>query len=106
MENKVFKYTLLILFLVFLALYYSSNAGIIDYQAKHQNELTQEQIKQFEEDIKNNEKIDLKKYVVNDEKKYSNVVSDTTLKISNTISNTIKKAMDFLLNKMENAMKS
>lgn len=96
----------LTVFLIFLALYYSSNAGLIDYQAKNKATLTEEQIKMFEEDVKNNVEIDLKKYIENTEEKYDNKISKTTLRLSNTIGETIQSALNFLFGKLENAMKN
>lgn len=94
----------LTIFLIFLALYYSANAGLIDYQARNKTTLTEEQIKMFEEDVKNNVEIDLKKYVENNEEKYDNNISKTTLKLSTAIGETIQGGLDFLFGKLEDAM--
>lgn len=104
MKNNFLKYMSLTVFLVFLALYYSSNAGLIDYQAKNKTVLTEEQIKMFEEDVKNNVSIDLKKYINDKEEEYDNNISKTTLKLSNKIGETIQGALDFLFGKMEDMM--
>lgn len=104
MENNFLRIMALTVFLIFIALYYSSNSGIIDYQARNKTVLTEEQIKMFEEDVKNNVEIDLKKYVEDKEEKYDNNISKTTLKVSNTIGETIQGALDFLFGKMEDAM--
>lgn len=106
MKNNFIRIMLLTVFLVFLALYYSSNAGIIDYQAKNRNTLTEEQIKKFEDDVKNNVEIDIKKYLDNKEEKYNNGISKTTMKISNTIGNTVQGVLDFLFHKLEDVMNS
>lgn len=106
MKNNFIRIMSLTVFLIFLALYYSSNAGLIDYQAKNKTELTEEQIKMFEEDVKNNVEIDLKKYIENTEEKYDNKISKTTLKLSNKIGETVQNALDFLFGKLENAMRS
>lgn len=104
MKNNFFRIMALTVFLIFLALYYSSNAGLIDYQAKNKTSLTEEQIKMFEEDVKNNVQIDLKKYVDNKEDRYDNNISKTTLKLSNTIGETIDGILNFVFGKLENAM--
>lgn len=104
MKNNFFRIMVLTVFLIFLALYYSSNAGLIDYQAKNKTSLTEEQIKMFEEDVKNNVQIDLKKYVDNKEDRYDNNISKTTLKLSNTIGETIDGILNFVFGKLENAM--
>lgn len=104
MQNNFVRIMALTVFLIFLALYYSSNAGLIDYQAKNKTVLTEEQIKLFEEDVKNNVEIDLKKYIDDKEEKYDNNISKTTLKLSNTIGETVQGALDFLFGKLESAM--
>lgn len=104
MKNNFFRIMALTVFLIFLALYYSSNAGLIDYQAKNKTSLTEEQIKMFEEDVKNNVQIDLKKYIDNKEDRYDNNISKTTLKLSNTIGETIDGILNFVFGKLENAM--
>lgn len=104
MRDNFFKYISLTVFLVFLALYYSSQAGLIDYQAKNKTVLTEEQIKMFEEDVKNNVSIDLKKYINDKEQEYDNNISKTTLKISNKIGETIQGVLDFVFGKMEDMM--
>ena len=104
MKNNFFRIMALTVFLIFLALYYSSNAGLIDYQAKNKTSLTEEQIKMFEEDVKNNVQIDVKKYIDNKEDRYDNNISKTTLKLSNTIGETIDGILNFVFGKLENAM--
>ena len=103
-KNKTFNYILLILFLMFLGLYFSSNAGIIDYQAKHKNELTEEKIKEFEDDVKNNKEIDIKNYINTTDKKYDNVISDTTLKVSNKIGEVVDGTLKFLFSNLSNSI--
>lgn len=104
MKNNFVRIMALTVFLIFLALYYSSNAGLIDYQAKNKTILTEEQIKMFEEDVKNNVEIDLKKYVDDKEEQYDNNISKITMNLSKTIGETIQNALDFLFAKLEKAM--
>ena len=93
--NRLFKYTLLVLFLIFLGLYFGADIGIIDYPAKHRTKMTEENIKRFEEDVKNNVNIDLNNYVDYKEKKYDNGVSKTMLKTSNFLGESVKNTIDF-----------
>ncbi len=106
MKNRWFKITLLVLFLMFLGLYISANAGLIDYQAKYKNKMTEKEIKQFEEDLKNNVNIDIKDYIKTHNKDYSNNVSKTTFKVSKTIGNIVKDALDFIFNSVDKAINS
>ena len=103
-KSKTFNLILLFLFLTFLGLYFSSNAGVIDYQAKHKNTLTEEKIKEFENDVKNNKEIDIKKYITKTDKKYDNTVSNSTLKVSNTIGKVIEGGLKFIFGNLEKAI--
>ena len=104
MKSNFIKIMSLTVFLIFIALYYSSNSGLIDYQARNKTVLTEEQIKQFEDDVANNVEIDLKKYIEDNEKKYDNNISKTTLKLSNMIGETIQGGLDFIFGRLEDAM--
>ena len=106
MNNKWFKITLLILFLMFLGLYISANAGLIDYQAKYKNMMTEKEIKQFEEDLKNNINIDIKDYIKKNNKNYSNNVSKTTYKISKNIGNIVKNMLNIIFSGVDKAINS
>ena len=106
MKNKWFRAILLILFLMFLGLYISANAGLIDYQAKYKNKMTEKEIKQFEEDLKNNVNIDIKDYIKTGNKEYSNNVSKTTYKISRTIGNIVKDTLNLIFNSVDKAINS
>lgn len=106
MRNNIFKAILLLLFLMFLALYYSANTGLVDYQAKSKMELTEEQIKKFESDVKNNVEIDLEEYIVDYEGQYDNNISKTTMNISKTIGETIQNTLNFIFEKIDKSINS
>ena len=59
MGNQIFRIIFLTLVFLFIGLYTASSAGYIDYQARNKTVLTEEQIKKFEEDVKNNKPIDI-----------------------------------------------
>jgi len=104
MNNNIFKTIILLLFILFLALYYSANTGLIDYHAKNKMELTEEQIKKFESDVKNNVEIDLEDYITDYEKNYDNNISKTTMNISKTIGKTIESALNLLFKNIDKAV--
>ena len=103
MNHKVFNYILLILFLIFLALYYSANVGLVDYQSKYKKELTEEEIIKFEEDIKNGIDIDLNVYR-KDQSRYNNALSKATLKVSNGIGNVFQNIMNYFFKQIEKSV--
>lgn len=104
MKSNFFRIMLLTIFLLFIGLYYASNAGLIDYQARNKTQLTEDQIKLFEEDVKNNVNIDIKKYIQDKEDNFDNSISKTTLKISNKIGKAFESTLNFIFGKIESAM--
>lgn len=100
--SKIFKTILIFLFLIFIALFISQANGYYEYQEYKKVALTNEQIKEFEEDLKAGKKIDVKDYVGNTKKDYGNKVSNIGLTISKKIESitksTINKAFGILAN--------
>ena len=96
MQNNfinLFKFTLAILFIIFLTLFFSGITGVYEYENKQKMLLTNEQIKKFEEDIKNGVEIDMEKYITNNSKNYQNFFSNLGSTLSNTVSNFISSAV-------------
>lgn len=91
--DKLFRNFMIILFVIFIALYISQANGYYEYQEYKRVALTNEQIKEFESDVKSGKKIDIKDYVGNTKKEYGNRISDTGLTVSLNIEKYIKKAI-------------
>lgn len=104
-KNNFFRIILLTLILLFVGLYFASNSGYIDNQYKNKKILTEEQIKQFEDDVKNNRPIDINNYVVDKEEAYDNKLSKAGLKISNTIGKCFESAINYVFGKFQSSMK-
>ena len=56
--------------------------------------MTSEQIKQFENDVKNGKKVNINKYVKDDGINYNNKLSDTANLLSNGISKLVKGGVE------------
>ena len=104
--GKIFKTILLVLFIMFIGLYFSSQAGLIDYQARNKTLMTEEAIKEFESDIKKGKNVDIKKYIEDSNRKYNNGLSKATLKVSNGIGKCVDGILKFFFKKVEKAMNS
>ena len=89
MTNKVSKLLIAFLLIIFIIMYYFGS-NIYDYKIIEKKNLTEEQIKKFENDVKEGKEIDLEQYVVKD-KNYSNKVTRLNTKISNIIETGFKK---------------
>ena len=92
--SKIFKNIMIILFVIFIALFISQANGYYEYQEYKKVALTNEQIKEFESDVKAGKKIDIKDYVGNTKKEYGNVVSNMGLTVSKNIEKYVKKAIN------------
>lgn len=105
-KGNIFRIIFLTLVFLYIGIYFASNAGYIDYQSRNKTILTEEQIKKFENDVKENRPIDIENYITDKEKEYDNSISKISLKLSNTIGKTIEKTLNFVFSKLENAMNS
>lgn len=103
-KSNVFRIIFLTLVFLFIGLYFASNSGYIDYQARNKTILTEEQIRKFENDVKENKPIDIENYITDKEEEYDNSISRLSLKLSNTIGETFEKALNYIFSKLENAM--
>ena len=90
--NLFFK-VLSLLFFGFIALYIALESGYYETEIKKVVSLTNEKIKAFEEDVKNNKKINLDSYLEKKEVDYSNSVSKFGNKITNTLAKTITQGL-------------
>ena len=89
-KNKnLFLKILLIIFIIFMFLYMMDNLGYYNIATKNKV-LTDEKIKEFENDVKNGKQIDIKEYTV-DDTDYKNIYSNIGYKTSESI--------DYILNK-------
>lgn len=93
-KKRIFKFIFSVFFLSFLVIYVSELTGYYEYQNYKKTALTAEQIRQFEEDVKNGKEIDLNNYIVEENKNYNNTLSKLASKLSDGISNIVKSGVD------------
>ncbi len=86
-ENKYrwFWYPFYIILICFVALSIALESGYYESRIHDKVTLTEEQIKLFEEDVKNGKAVDMMDYVVDDYVDYSNTVSRLGQSIGNGI---------------------
>lgn len=94
MKEKVLKYFLFIFIGIFLILLVAQMTGYYESPKTKAKILTEEQIKIFEEEIKNGKEIDISGYTKDIEKDYSNKLSSNiyklSLKLESVVDSTIK----------------
>lgn len=86
MSKKIFNLIFLSLFVYFLIFYNSMRNGYYQTEKTKIKLYTEEQIKQFEEDIKNNKEVDLEKYL-----DYENKIETHGIKLGLNVSQAIEK---------------
>lgn len=103
-RTKIFRLTFIILFAIFLTMFISNKYGYYEYKKREQVSLTAEQIKKFEEDVKNGVNIDLEDYLSETNKNYQTKLSQIGLNLSNSIADTVKKGVDGVFKYLNNFM--
>ena len=83
--EKVFKTSMIFLFVVFVAIYVSSKSGYYDFTNHNKTVLTKEAMEKFESDVASGVDIDIENYMKTTQQDYSNNISDTALSISTNI---------------------
>ena len=99
-KNKSLKLIITIIIIIFITTYLISYSGYYEYKLQEKTILTNEKIKEFEEDVKNNENIDIKEYLPKEEKDYSNKITNMVYKISNNSNKLAKKCINLLFKKL------
>lgn len=94
--EKIFKFFLIVLFLVFVFLLIASNNGYYEYELKEKRMLTDSAIVRFEEDVKNGNNIDINNYLDTSKKDYNNNFSNMGNKFSNIIEDVFSKSFKYI----------
>lgn len=100
MNKSLIKLIIIILFIVFISSYLISSTGYYEYTMQQRTIITNEKIKEFENDIKNNENIDLKDYLEEEQIDYSNKITTLVYNISDNSNKLAKKAIKILFKKL------
>lgn len=100
MQKKLTKLIIIATLIIFISSYIISESGYYEYTMQQRTIITNEKIKEFEEDIKNNESIDLKKYLNKEQNDYSNKITTLVYNISDNSNKLARKAIKYLFKKL------
>ncbi|MDD3341708.1 MAG: hypothetical protein PHN72_05940 [Bacilli bacterium] len=92
--NRIFRYLFVLSFIAFLTLYLSQATGYYEYENHQKNALTEEQIKEFEKDVKSGKNIKIEDYMEKTVTDYSNKTSKMGNKVSETINHGVKSGIE------------
>lgn len=101
-ENKIwlsFKRIIIFLFILFLINYFSVKSGYYESKIRENTIITEEKIKEFEEDVKNGNYVDLKDYTESDYVDTSNKLNIIGYKLGEGVD-------DFINNKVTKILKT
>jgi len=91
--NKIFWKIFLALLISFFALYVSAATGYYEFEQHKKVTLTKEKIKEFEQDLKDGKKINVKKYLDEKEEYYENGFSNAGIVFSNVIEECVENGI-------------
>lgn len=100
MDKKIIKLFILVILIVFVMAYMISSSGYYEYTMQQRTVITNEKIKEFEEDVKNRENIDLKDYLEEEEVDYSNRFSNLMYNISDSSNKITRKMIKYIFKKL------
>ena len=92
-KKKGFNAIIIIIILIYICSYYVANSGYYEYHLQERTYLTNEKIKEFERDVKNNENIDVKDYLVAEEIDYTNNFTNLIYNMSYKGNNLARKIL-------------
>ena len=95
-ENTL-KIIFIFLFVIFLTMYISVGSNYYEYELHKKVMLTNEDIKRFEDDVKNNKEVDIDNYI-SSRVDYSNSFSKASTKVSKETKKYIKQGIEGIFN--------
>ena len=89
--KKAIKFCFGVIILIFLFSYFIEYSGYYEYNLQSRKNLTEEQIKKFEDDVKNGKEIDLNSYLEKTTIDYSNSLTRSTRQANLRLNEYLKK---------------
>ena len=91
--KKTFYVVMSILFIVFICIFSSSTSGYYEYSNNKKNTFTEEKMKEFEKDVEEGKNVNIKDYIEDNSKDYSNKIT----RLGDNISNLVYNSANFVL---------
>lgn len=105
-KTNLARLIILILVFLFFVLYFMQASGYNEYTRNRENMLTEEQIKEYEEDIESGKDVTIKDYLNKDKVNYDNKVSELGLDLSELIGDIFNKGMNTFFEMLNEAVSS
>ena len=92
--KKIIKLISVVVIIAFLLSYIIEKTGYYEYNLQSKKNLTEEEIKQFESDVKAGKDVDLTEYLTDNKIDYSNSLTRTTSEVSLKLNKYLNKAIN------------
>lgn len=99
-KNNPIKIIFILIVIAFISAYYISNSGYYEYELQQRTIITNEKIKEFEEDVKSGNDIDIKKYLDNEKKDYTNKITNAMYNLSEKGNKFTRKCITYIFKKL------
>lgn len=99
-KENIFKFILLCFVICFLVILFAGKTGYYEKKLRNNSILTEEQIKKFENDIKEGKNVDINNYVINENKDYTTNFTNDIYSVSLKVEKTIDKVIKFIFNEV------
>lgn len=103
-KKNICKFIFSTLLIFFLFLYFASNSGFYEYKLNEKKTLTEEKIKEFEQDINSGKEIDINNYIDDTNKSYDNIFTNTSRDISAYINKGFEKIIKYLFKYIDSSL--
>ena len=92
--------------IIFVCSYVVSQSGYYEYSMQSRKNLTEEEIKQFEQDVKEGKDVDITDYLKEKETDYTNTLTRTTVKISTKVNDCLKAGIESIFKVLNQLVES
>ena len=92
-SKKIIKLFIYIIILTFMFSYIKEKSGYYEYNLQTKKNLTEEEIKKFEQDVKEGRDVDITDYLKDNTTDYSNNLTRATSKLSINLNEYLNKAI-------------
>ncbi len=99
-KNKGLKIIIIIIIIIYISAYYVASSGYYEYHLQRRTILTNEKIKEFEQDVKNNQNIDIKDYLAYEEIDYTNKLTNLVYSFSDNGNKLARKCLKAIFKKL------
>ena len=100
-KEKILKFLSICVLVLFIGLLFAESSGYYKIKTTRVKELTEEQIKAFEEDIANGKDVDIKDYLEYDNVDYYNKLSSGIYKLSLRLEKVVDSTIKYIFNSAE-----